>query len=139
MPADFLDAHQRHWHDAELLFQDSRWANADHLYGMAAECGLKRLMIAFGMAVNPSTGSPVDDNDRKHANTIWARFESYRSGHRQGAGYILSAANPFHNWDVSQRYDKQSNFNRALAQSRQSGAQVVREMVRKAQLEGLIL
>jgi len=42
-PEDFLDAHERHWEDAELLFGNRRWANADHLYGLAAECGLKAL------------------------------------------------------------------------------------------------
>jgi hypothetical protein len=40
MNADFLDAHYRHWQDAELLFGRGRLANADHLYGLAAECGL---------------------------------------------------------------------------------------------------
>ena len=39
--ADFSNAHNRHWQDAELLFCDRRWANADHLYGFSAECGLK--------------------------------------------------------------------------------------------------
>ncbi len=43
MQADFLDAHERHWQDAELLLTNQRLANADHLYGMSAECGLKRL------------------------------------------------------------------------------------------------
>ena len=31
-PADFVDAHHRHWADAELLFEHDRWANADQLY-----------------------------------------------------------------------------------------------------------
>lgn len=88
MQADFLDAHERHWDDAERLFQAQRWANADHLYGMAAECGLKRLMMVFGMSVDTTTGSPVNSKDWKHANNIWMRFESYRSGHLQGVGYM---------------------------------------------------
>ncbi len=58
--ADFLDAHQRHLDDAESLFQAGRLANADHLYGMASECGLKRLMAAFGMTIDSTTGSPAD-------------------------------------------------------------------------------
>jgi len=44
MTADFLDAHERHWTDAEILFAQGRFANADHLYGLSAECGLKWLM-----------------------------------------------------------------------------------------------
>lgn len=138
MQADFLDAHKRHWDDAERLFQAQRWANADHLYGMAAECGLKRLMRAFNMPVNPSTGSPADSKDWKHANNIWARFESYRSGHAQGTGYALPSSNPFSNWDVADRYAHQSHFNQAQAQGHQAGAQAVRSLIAKAQLEGLL-
>jgi len=138
MQADFLDAHERHWTDAETLFQAQRWANADHLYGMAAECGLKRLMLAFGMKVNPSTGSPVDGKDWKHANGIWARFESYRCGHHQGAAYVLPTPDPFTDWEVAQRYAHQSNFDQARVNDHQSGASQVRELVKKARREGLI-
>ena len=88
MNADFFNAHDRHRQDANLLFSRHRWANADHLYGMAAECGLKQIMQAFGMAVDTLTGSPAERKDRVHADGIWARFESYRSGHYQGAGYV---------------------------------------------------
>jgi hypothetical protein len=59
MNTDFYDAHQRHWDDAELLYEKQRWANADHLYGMAAECGLKQLMLAFGMTFDSGKNRPV--------------------------------------------------------------------------------
>jgi hypothetical protein len=136
--ADFLDAHKRHWDDAERLLPAQRWANADHLYGMAAECGLKRMMLAFGMKVYTKTGDPKDNKDRKHANNIWACFESYRSGHTHGTGYALQSSNPFANWDVSDRYAHQSNFDQARAQGHQVGAQVVRSLIAKAQNEGLL-
>lgn len=67
MQADFLDAHERHWGDAERLFQAQRWANADHLYGMAAECGMKRLMLAFGMPYDAGKDWPASKQDRAHA------------------------------------------------------------------------
>ena len=137
MQADFLDAHERHWDDAERLLQAQRWANADHLYGMAAECGLKRLMQRFGMSVD-AAGSPVDRNDWRHASNIWARFESYRSGKAEGAGYALPASNPFSNWDVSDRYAHQANFDQYRAQSHQAGTQLVCNLIKKAQQEGLI-
>ena len=136
MNADFRDAHERHWDDAEMLYNSSRWANADHLYGMAAECGLKCLMLAFGMPVNPH-GVP-NPNDRKHANAIWSRYESYRCGHPRGAHYALPAANPFSNWDVNQRYANRSNFDQARAQSHQTGANTVRNLVYTAIRDGLI-
>ena len=139
MQADFLDAHERHWDDAERLFQAQRWANADHLYGIAAECGLKRLMQAFGMPFDTSKDRPTKQEDRVHANGIWARFESYRCGHVQGTGYLLSASDPFGTWDVSDRYAHQSNFDQAGVQAHQAGALVVCELIKKAQREGLLI
>lgn len=138
MQADFLDAHGRHWDDAERLFQDQRWANADHLYGLAAECGLKRLMLAFGMPYDAARDRPDKKQDREHANGLWARFESYRCGHHQGAGYMLTTPNPFADWDVAQRYAHQSNFDQARAEAHQAGVILVHNLVQKAKREGLI-
>ena len=134
LQADFLDAHERHRRDAEFLNQAHRWANADHLYGIAAECGLKHLMRVFGMEVD-SLGRPKG-KDKVH--DVWERFESYRSGHPQGTRYALPTENPFHDWDVSDSYAHQSNFNQARAQSRQAGVQIVCELIKKARMEGLI-
>ncbi|MCX7896843.1 MAG: SAM-dependent methyltransferase [Rhodocyclaceae bacterium] len=138
MQADFLDAHARHWEDAERLFQAQRWANADHLYGLSAECGLKRLMLAFGMPYDTNKNRPAHRNDRQHANGIWLRYETYRCGHHQGAGYALPSRNPFQNWEVSQRYAHQSHFDQARALEHRSGANAVRQLINKAQKEGLI-
>jgi len=138
MHADFLDAHERHWEDAERLFQAQRWANADHLYGLAAECGLKRLMRAFDMPFDKARGRPIKKSDQVHADGIWMRFESYRCGHPQGTGYVLHGSNPFSNWNASQRYAHQSDFDQARAQEHRSGADVVRQLVKKARKEGLI-
>ncbi len=138
MQADFLDAHARHWEDAEYLFRARRWANADYLYGMAAECGLKRLMLRFSMAINPVTGSPADNKDLKHVNNMWARYESYRSGKVEGIDYALPVANPFANWHISDRYAHQSNFDQARAQDHRTGARMVRNLIAKAQCEGML-
>lgn len=138
LKTDFLDAHMRHWDDAELLFNETRWANADHLYGLAVECGLKRLMIAFGMIIDPATGSPQSRDDRVHANHVWARYESYRSGYHDGINYPLPAANPFQNWDISQRYAHQSGFTRVVAECHRSGARSIHDLITKAILEGII-
>ncbi|MDA8229739.1 MAG: SAM-dependent methyltransferase [Magnetospirillum sp.] len=137
MNADFLDAHDRHWHDAERLFADARLANADHLYGLAAECGLKRLMQAFGMRMD-NKGKPGERSDRDHADKIWCRYETYRSGHRHGPSYSLPGENPFDDWDVSQRYANRSEFALERAARHRSGAKIVRELIAKAQKDGLL-
>lgn len=136
MNTDFLDACERHWADAELLFNEQRWANADHLYGISAECGLKQLMICFGMSVNPANGSP-DQPDRKHANEIRPRYESYRS-QRYTTDYSLSPIDHFDDWTVNQRYANQSQFNKARAQKHKAGANEVRALIQIARSEGLI-
>lgn len=134
MNTDFQDAHHRHWHDAETLYDAQRWANADHLYGVAAECGLKRLMLAFGMRFDVEKNLPTEGSDRKHIDKIWVRFETYRAGRHQGAGYALSA-NPFEDWDIAQRYAPQSHFDQPRAQAHRSGADEVRQLIEKAQRE----
>lgn len=138
MQADFLDAHGRHWNDAEKLFMAQRWANADHLYGIAAECGLKCLMLVFGMPYDATTDKPSLQADRKHANDIWDRYDSYRSGHHQGAGYALKSSNPFSNWHVAQRYAHQNQFSQAISAVHQAGALEVHQLVKKAEIEGFI-
>lgn len=138
MNADFHDAHLRHWEDAEHLFAKERWANADHLYGLAAECGLKRLMLAFGMSLDSGKNKPADKKDQVHADKVWVRYESYRSGHCNGAGFALTASNPFDNWDINQRYFHQKLFDRNIATRHKSGAEEVRKLLRQAVVKGVI-
>lgn len=138
MQVDFLDAHQRHWDDAEALLNTQRLANADHLYGISSECGLKKLMLTFGMPYDQTKDWPSDGKDRKHVNDIWMRFESYRCGHAVGVGYVLPSLNPFHDWDISQRYAHQSDFDQARIQAHQDGARAVCALIRKAKLEGIV-
>lgn len=138
MTTDFHDAHARHWDDAERLYGVGRWANADHLYGFAAECGLKRLMLAFGMPYDTTKDMPADRADATHVDGLWTRYESYRSGHASGTDYGLPAAGPFSDWKASQRYVHQSGFNQALVDSHRAGAEEVNKLIRKAELAGLI-
>jgi hypothetical protein len=138
MNTDYFDAHERHLKDAESLYAAQRWANADHLYGMAAECGLKALSEVF-------KGSPLVRGDFFHImeppskpSNAWDRYESYRSGHADGAKYLLLPQNPFTNWDVSQRYAHQSCFDQAHVDPHQQGAEHVRQLVKAARMDGLI-
>jgi hypothetical protein len=136
MPTDFYHACKRHWEDASYLFNDSRWPNADQLYGFAAECGLKCLMLQFGMVPEP-TGDPPRQ-DRVHIDELWAHYESYRAG--VGAtGYLLPAQNPFDNWHISQRYMDGSNFSQSYVETHRQGAEFVRRLVNKAILEGILI
>ncbi len=138
MNADFFDAHDRHRADADLLFTSGRWANADHMYGLAAECGLKRLMLAFGMPFDAARDRPSDRDDRLHIDDVWDRFETYRSGSVSGTGYSLPATNLFGDWTASQRYAHQASFDEPRALAHQIGATEVQTLLKKAQNQGLI-
>ena len=140
MQSDFLDAHERHLEDAELLWEKDRLANADHLYGVSAECGLKGLMLAFGMPFDSNLDQPRprEGKDRVHANGIWGRYEVYRSGHVSGAGYPLTSPNPFDDWHVCQRYAHRTKFDAERVQRHRMGAEEVQKIVKEARLGGLI-
>ena len=122
LPEDYLDAHRRHWTDAECLYEQPRWANADHLYGLSAECGLKAVLTA--------EGQPVENQYKQHVNTLWPRFQTFATG-RTNAGYVsmLPAGEPFSNWDISQRYAHQSQFSKVCVEPHRDAARAVRAMV----------
>jgi hypothetical protein len=138
MNADFLDAHQRHLRDADYLLAASCLANADHLYGMAAECGLKRLMIAFGMKID-ATGSPTNSKeDRVHADKVWARYDAYRSGHVAGVRFVLSSKNPFNDWRAEQRYANTHCFDLGRVDAHRIAAHDVHLLMKQAEMAGLV-
>ena len=135
-PADFIDAHQRHWQDAELLFNEGRWANADQLYGFSAECGLKAVMKALGMSVEPD-GKPTDEEHRKHVRELWPIFKSFVSG-RNGSQYLnqLPNGDPFNNWSHHNRYARGCHFQEADVEPHRKAACTVYQMIQRAKQDG---
>ncbi len=107
-------AARRHFRDADLLLSDGRLANAGQLLGLAAECGLKAIVVACG-APTDAEGS-VD----KVAGATGRGFREHMPALRQAAvafGSLLPdgrfttryfAMMPnlgaFHDWAVDQRY-----------------------------------
>ncbi|MBF0110353.1 MAG: hypothetical protein HQL76_14375 [Magnetococcales bacterium] len=100
-PAKYAEAAKRHWQDAEILFLRDRKANADQLYGLAAECAIKALLVSPMLL-----GSP--DLDRKfkihmNGNNLWIGFQALAKG--RGKHFSLLDENcPYNNWFIDQRY-----------------------------------
>ena len=141
-PADFTDAHHRHWQDAELLFANGRWPNADQLYGFSAECGLKTVMQALGMPVDPTTGNPAQSAHRKHVQDLWpefAKFVAFTQG-RKGGRYLhlLPGGKPFASWSHHDRYVNRRSFPKQDVEQHQKAARGIRRMVRRAIQDGLL-
>lgn len=137
MQTDFFNAFRRHLRDAEYLYDDSRWPNADQLYAYSAECGLKCLMKQFGMLVDPVSGDPRKQ-DRLHADEIWNRYEAYRAG-RGVAGYELPQTNPFGDWNINQRYAHEVDIDQARVDPHKNCALMVKNLIQKAVLEGRLI
>ena len=105
MGVSYGEAALRHWEDAAFLSGDGRAHNADQLYGLAAECALKRAMTALG-ASTESDGT-IEKRYRAHIDKLWSEYLAFASG-RRGARYTSLLGkfthNPFSDWSIDQRY-----------------------------------
>ena len=133
--ADYADAHRRHWEDAEVLLAHDRWANADQLYGLSAECGLKAVMQFLGMHVDDR--GPIDQKYRKHVQELWPAFVTFAQN-RNGARFLskLPAGTPFDDWSHHNRYADRRHFHRANVEPHREAARGVIPMVELAAQSG---
>ncbi|MEE8525688.1 MAG: hypothetical protein V3T72_17260, partial [Thermoanaerobaculia bacterium] len=107
MRFDYREAALRHWQDAKYLGAGKRPANADQLYGLAAECALKYAMVvALGAPMTPA-GDLIDRSHRRHIDELWSEYQTSVAG-RRGSRFLspLSrfADNPFKDWSIARRY-----------------------------------
>lgn len=138
MNAHFHDAAQRHWEDAGYLFAAQRLANADHLFGLAAECALKAVMLPLGMELLHS-GRPKEKK-HGHIDGLWDEFLTFATN-RGGARYadlLASYENPFANWKVDQRYAARSAFLLPIVQDHKRGADLAKFCLDMAKVDGVV-
>ncbi|MDR3737536.1 MAG: hypothetical protein P4L40_00815 [Terracidiphilus sp.] len=97
-------AAHRHQEAAEMLYEAARQDVAGYLYGLAAECGIKALMIDLGMR-------PASDASRS-TDPFYAHFTRLKTMLRDGA-YARQHADLrkfteddrfMEHWDVAMRY-----------------------------------
>ncbi|MFP3043697.1 hypothetical protein LQZ19_17945 [Treponema primitia] len=137
MQTDFFNAFERHFKDAELLFNNSRWANAGQLYGYSAECGIKCLMEAFGMNLDPTGEKPENPKDQVHLPQLLIRYESYRKDY-DADEFCLPEPNPFSSWSITDRYGNESNFNEMYVNPYKEGIVDIQALIYRAKREGLL-
>lgn len=137
---DFDDAHRRHWDDAEILFAKGRLANADHLYGLSAECALKAMMRRLDMPVDEGTGT-LAARYREHLPKLWRLFVDLVSG-RRGASRLealLSEAfrdcTPFSDWRIADRYASAKHFQHSNVEPHRVETQRIRVMYDQERLD----
>lgn len=141
----YIDAARRHSDDANFLFKHSRLASADHLFGLAAECALKAVMANLGMEMD--SDRPSDPKYIVHINKLWNLFFTFAEG--RDAAQITAAlgpeadepnesSNPFHDWDISQRYHHRSSFAASTVERHRAGADRSMKALDVARLRGII-
>lgn len=133
-PNDFYDAHRRHLDDADTLFELDRFANADHLYGLSAECGLKSVMQRERMVDGEGTGA-LERKYWQHLPKLWGLFVDFVS-ERPGAllSDELRDRDPFSIWSIDDRYANTRHFQRRLVEPHRDAAQRIHDMCRRARL-----
>lgn len=134
MPPNFCVAAQRTYRDAALLENAQRLANADHLYGLAAECALKAVLVGLGVILPAQNPSKMW---RKHIDQLWGEYVAYVSGtvHR---GYLVASVNPFQDWEAGHRYEEDALFTPSRLTVHAEGALAAGLILEQAILDGVV-
>jgi hypothetical protein len=138
---DFYGAGRRHYEDAELLMNHTRLPNAGHLFGFAAECGVKALLVTHGLSTDPATGDLVETRPYKyktHINVLISNVQAFQGsqGYSKYLG-MMPNLRTFSNWDTSHRYYNESSIPASLTDWRTAAAEVIK-MLDQAKLDGVI-
>ncbi|WP_217236005.1 hypothetical protein [Streptomyces sp. AC555_RSS877] len=141
----FAAAATRHFRDADYLHKGSRLPSADHLYGFAAECAVKSLLLRF---TEVTMGSPKpeaphpDDPDRTiefgHVNELVREVKVLARGR---SGPALSTAldgdlRAFRRWRVHHRYSDGTYAQTEVVDKRRDAAHRILALHEQAVLNG---
>ncbi|MEQ1525169.1 MAG: hypothetical protein ABL911_00270 [Gallionella sp.] len=130
---DFSNASSRYLYDANLLLEQTRFATADHLFGVSAECALKAIMVALSGTAN------LPKRYKIHLPNIWDEFIAYMPSSGTNAYASLLAANPFASWDVGDRYGHDTAFTQARVNEHREAALQAQRVLEQARLDGRLI
>ncbi|MCX2733540.1 hypothetical protein OOZ19_25135 [Saccharopolyspora sp. NFXS83] len=138
----FADAADRHYRDAQLLREEQRFANADHLAGVAAECALKAILVGhLGGVVRRGRPTHPQHSDSRygHLPGLWRELGLISSG-RTGSTFhqVITGTNPFLRWDVAERYSDGSHIDARRADTHLDEARKILSFHQQAQIYGAL-
>lgn len=141
----FADAAKRHFRDADYLRNDSRLPSADHLYGFAAECAVKSLLLRFTEVTmgspKPEAPHPEDPTRTIEFGHINELVRDVKVLARGRTGAALHAAldddlRAFKKWGVHYRYSDGGYAQSAVVDKRRDAAQHILFLHQQALLNG---
>ena len=138
---NFQEAARRHFYDAELLLvHHGRTAGAGQLYGFAAECGIKSLLVWQGYPTDAVTGDIRKGQTlRAHIHQIAANINLLQT-HLQGRGAtrylaLMPSIGNFSDWTTDHRYFAASELPPSAAAWRSAAGEVLK-MLDQTRLDG---
>jgi hypothetical protein len=128
---DFHNSAHRHYRCGDILCDRSEHAEADHLYGLAAECALKRILEQAGLRKN-------DGKDLKvHVNKLWSETISRLADQKYTLLIsYLSQGNKFSDWDISRRYHPDKTITEDVMSKHKLSANVIFRFLSEFVLSG---
>lgn len=140
---DFKTAARRHHSDAQFLFDDRRWPNADHLAGVAAECGLKAILLHYLGARLDSRSRPVwGQNSRRldsHIKQLWDEVRLVVAGRSAPVfASLVTGSAPFADWEIDDRYSDGNTITERRALDHLDTARAIMEVLEQAVRDGVL-
>jgi hypothetical protein len=142
---DFQGASRRHYRDAELLMTNKRISNAGHLFGFAAECGIKALLVTYGLETDPHTGDIKEKREKKkplryktHVNTLINNVQTFKISlpYSKYLG-MMPNLKSFSDWDTGHRYWNETAIPPSHSRWRDAAKEVI-QMLDQAKMDGVI-
>ena len=117
---NYAAAALRHWKDAKLLEEKNCMENADHHYGFAAECAIKKVLIELPDFSNTGV---LEKSYKEHVNILWGKV-NYQSLHKSypALSAFLKTTNYFSDWHVNQRYSADGEISKVAMELHKKSA-----------------
>lgn len=138
---DFHKAAKRHYSDAELLMNHTRQATAGQLYGFAAECGIKSLLVWKGYPTHSVSGELIEKKKtfRAHIDELIQNINmlhTFLDG-RGAARYLamIPSIRDFSDWKTDHRYYLDSALPPSVLKWRGAAREVL-QMLDEVTLDG---
>ena len=129
MGENYPAAAVRHFKDGSLLDDHGRLDNADQLFGLAAECGIK---AALAPLLRRSSDSSPAKLLRMHVNELWEQVPLTRlqRSHPGLFAALKCFPTPFQDWAIEQRYWSDKSVSREDVTAHRKAAKRVLGAVR---------
>jgi hypothetical protein len=112
MAYDFWKSSERHFTTAEYLDQGASLGDAAHMYGLAAECAVKSVLLGTGELTLLPNGEFSEGKFKKHIERLLPILPQVMSGRLWPSYYAIIQADigSFSSWNIDDRYRNETSI-----------------------------